>query len=122
MAWSLGEPGKDRVTEALDAGAAISAANWAEFLTKAAETGEDPDALSTRLTKLGILGTLLSVHPLDEAAAREVARLRTATRAAGLSLGDRACLALAKALGLPALTADRAWARVKLGVTVRVIR
>lgn len=83
MAWSLGEPGKDEVIAALDRGAAIGAANWAEFLSKAAEAGEDPDAVTDRLSKLGVLGPLLSVRPLDEASAREVARLRAPTRAAG---------------------------------------
>jgi PIN domain nuclease of toxin-antitoxin system len=41
---------------------------------------------------------------------------------AGLSLGDRACLALASALGLPAITADRRWPSLALGVEVRVLR
>ena len=51
-----------------------------------------------------------------------IARLRVLTRSAGLSLGDRACLALAQRLGLEAVTAERAWAGLELGVTVRVIR
>lgn len=122
LAYLRDESGADAVSDALDAGAAIGAANWAEVLTKLAELGEDPDAAAARLAKAGVLGSLLSVHPLDEAAARRIARLRASTRAAGLSLGDRACLALGKALGLPVLTADRAWARLKLGVTVRMIR
>ena len=50
--------------------------------------------------------------------------MRPATRAVGLSLGDRACLALAAELGVPALTADRGWAGVAeaAGVAVQVIR
>ena len=50
------------------------------------------------------------------------ASLRPATRAKGLSLGDRACLALAIERGVPALTADRAWMELDVGVDVRLIR
>jgi PIN domain nuclease of toxin-antitoxin system len=49
-------------------------------------------------------------------------RLRSATRSAGLSLGDRACLALAERLGMVALTADRAWGTLQVGIQVDVIR
>ena len=40
----------------------------------------------------------------------------------GLSLGDRACLALALKLNLPALTTDRIWENLNLSVQVQVIR
>ncbi len=45
-----------------------------------------------------------------------------ATQPLGLSLGDRACLALALGRQIPAVTADRTWARLKIGVPVQVIR
>lgn len=64
----------------------------------------------------------LIIHPLDESQARRIATLRPVTRAAGLSLADRACLALAHALELPAHTADGAWRDVDAGVEVRLIR
>jgi len=51
-----------------------------------------------------------------------IARLRAATRAQGLSLGDRACLATGLRLGWPVITADRSWAIVDVGVTVHLIR
>lgn len=54
--------------------------------------------------------------------AAEIARLRPLTKAAGLSLGDRACVALALRLRQPALTADRAWDGLALGVELRQIR
>jgi ribonuclease VapC len=49
-------------------------------------------------------------------------RLWQATRDAGLSLADRACLALASRLGVPAVTADRAWSALDVGVEVIVVR
>ncbi len=50
------------------------------------------------------------------------ADLRSATRAHGLSLGDRACLALARSAGLPVLTADREWRGVGLDMEIELIR
>jgi PIN domain nuclease of toxin-antitoxin system len=60
--------------------------------------------------------------PFDEELARGAGALRPATKSLGLSLGDRACLALAQREGLPVLTADRAWAKLAVGVEVKVIR
>jgi PIN domain nuclease of toxin-antitoxin system len=110
------EDGASAAGEAMAAGAAISVANWAEVLSKAAEVGEDPGQLAEELRDL------LQVEPISDADCIEIARLRPLTRARGLSLADRACLALAKRLGLPVVTADRDWAEVDLGVTVRLIR
>ena len=64
----------------------------------------------------------LDVMPFDTGLAYAAGLLRDATREAGLSLGDRACLALAGRDGLPALTADRSWERLRVGVDVRPIR
>jgi PIN domain nuclease of toxin-antitoxin system len=58
----------------------------------------------------------------DDALAYRAGLLRPATKAAGLSFGDRGCLALAQQLGVPALTADRGWARLSIGIPIRVIR
>jgi ribonuclease VapC len=60
--------------------------------------------------------------PFDDDLAFAAAALRPETRAAGLPLGDRACLALARRRNRAVLTADRAWARVSVGVDVRLIR
>lgn len=54
--------------------------------------------------------------------ARLTAELLPRTRALGLGIGDRACLALAIERKLPVLTADRAWKSLRLGVDIRVIR
>lgn len=56
----------------------------------------------------------VSVAPFDAAQALEAARLRSFTRPVGLSLGDRACLALGRVAGLEILTAEASWAAVGL--------
>lgn len=120
LAYVLDEIGAQRVLAALRNGAAIGAANWAEALSRLADLGADPTAEAGRLRAL--LGDRLAVVALDEAQADQIARLRPLTRHLGLSLGDRACLALGAALRLPVVTADRSWAALGVGVRVEVIR
>lgn len=122
LAYLRDEEGAERVAEALGDGAVMSAANWAEVLSKVADLGEDPEALEARLLAEGLIGSALEIVPLEPRDAAAIARLRPVTRAAGLSLGDRACLALAARLDLPALTADRAWMGLDLGTEVEPIR
>ena len=74
-----------------------------------------------------ILGNIsVEIVPFDEELAYRAGLLQPATRAAGLSLGDRACLALAERLSLPAMTSDRVWATLQLdtqlGIQVDVFR
>ena len=64
----------------------------------------------------------LQVVPFDEGQAYDTGLLRPLTKDSGLSLGDRVCLSLAQRLGLPALTADRTWEQLSIGVEVTVIR
>jgi PIN domain nuclease of toxin-antitoxin system len=64
----------------------------------------------------------LQVVDYDEAQALKTAALRPLTIHLGLSLGDRACLALAAAMRLPVMTTDRKWAELDVGVEVVVIR
>lgn len=120
LAYVLNEPGARRVLAALRSGAAISAANWAEVLSRLADLGLDPAAESAHLR--GLLGDDLTIVPLDAAHGEEMARLRPLTRQAGLSLGDRACIALGRTTGAPVLTADRSWGAQALGVRVDVVR
>jgi ribonuclease VapC len=70
----------------------------------------------------GIVNGLVQIEPFMEADVPEVARLRLLTKAIGLSLGDRACLALGRKLGLPVFTADQAWENVGVAVEVRLVR
>ncbi len=122
LAYLQDEPGVDLVAEALVQGVAMSAVNWAEVLSKLTEWGQDPDAVTAELTEQGLLGKALLVYPLNEALACSIAKLYPGTRSLGLSLGDRACLALALSLGLPVLTADRDWGTLSLGCNVIQIR
>jgi ribonuclease VapC len=122
LAYLREEPGAPVVAEWLGRTAAISAVNWAETLAKLYDLGQDADSVARELVAGGIIGSALLIWPLDEDLARDVARLRRRTRALGLSIGDRACLALGIALQLPVLTADRLWRSLILGVEVRVIR
>ena len=110
------EPGAERVEAALE-GSVLSTVNWSEVAQFVLRDGGDP---RTDLVELRASG--VRVEPLDDAVALEAARLHAATRAVGLSLGDRCCLALAIALDRPALTADRAWADLSVGVDVEVLR
>jgi ribonuclease VapC len=121
LAYLKDEPGALVVEQALDQGVYISTVNWAEVLSKVADVG-DPKVLIQEFSDRGWLNDQIRVEPLLMEDALMIAELRSVTRSSGLSLGDRACLALGKRLGLPVLTADRAWATVDVGVVIQVIR
>jgi len=122
LAYLRDEPGIDVVRKALEKRTAISAVNWAEVLSKLTDLGYDPSVAGQQLRDQGVIGAALLICPFDEDQAREVAGLRNRTRPLGLSIGDRACLALAAHLKVPALTADQTWSKIKTPVAVRVIR
>jgi PIN domain nuclease of toxin-antitoxin system len=113
-----GEPGSPRVFDFLSSGdCLISAVNLSEVVARLSDRGGSDTAIT------GILDDLqVSVRPFDESDAKFAGLLRRTTGSAGLSLGDRACLALARRLGLPAVTADRAWADIRMGVDIEVVR
>ena len=111
------EPGADAVEAALD-DAEMSCVNVSEVLQKAEQHGIDTEGLEVDLEALGV-----RLHTFDIRAARETAELWAPTRSAGLSLGDRACLALARRLGGIAVTADTRWAEFeRIDIRVEVIR
>lgn len=116
------EEGAVAVREAMEAGAVISVANWAEVLSKIAERGEDPEVAVAEMKSAGLIGGVVTIAPITEDDCIAIARLRRKTRAQGLSLADRSCLALAERLHAPALTADRQWARAEVDAEVRTIR
>lgn len=116
LAALKGEPGGDRLAD-MRAGRLISSVNLAEVVTRLLDLEfSDRQALSM-VEALG-----LTVVPFDAQTAVRAGLLRERTRTAGLSLGDRACLALAATLSLPVLTADRNWDRVSGDVEVHQIR
>ena len=116
------EPGADVVGEAIASGAVISTVNLAEVFSRVADRGGDPAKLAAELTQNGLLDGAITIEPFTAADAIDAGRLRALTRDAGLSLGDRACLALARRLDAPALTADTDWQGVAHGVELRPIR
>jgi ribonuclease VapC len=101
--------------EGLLDGASMSAVNLSEVIQKGEQHGVDTEGLEFDLEALGI-----EFHDFDVAMARPAADLWP--RGHGLSLGDRACLALAKVTGAIAVTADRRWTRGELPVDVRLVR
>ncbi|SDQ35138.1 type II toxin-antitoxin system VapC family toxin [Quadrisphaera sp. DSM 44207] len=103
LAYLRGEPGADLVEEHLGAGGSCSAANWSEVAQKVRAAGAD-----WPLARALLRSYPLTVEPVTEADAEEAAA--SWERGAGLSLGDRLCLALGARLGTTVLTADRGWA------------
>lgn len=116
LAVYFDEPGADRVRAALP-GALLSSVNYTEVIGKCLDRGEAFDVI---LHKLAAMGTVVVVY--DAQLARRAGELRPLTRRLGMSLADRACLALAERERLPALTADRTWKSLGLAIEVRLIR
>ena len=113
------EPGAQAVLDALDGHCLISAVNQTEVLTKLLDKGLTGAEAASVMQSVEI-----EVLAFDAGQSLEAAWLRRETRTIGLSLGDRACLALARSRKAVALTADRPWTQVAdaVGVTVRCIR
>jgi ribonuclease VapC len=118
LAVLLDEPGASSVTAVLD-DAAISTVNLAEVVGQYARRGIPESGIRAMLGLFSV-----EIVPLDQELAFSVGSLVPKTRSAGLSLGDRACLALAAQRGTKVLTADRSWSRIAraVGVEVDVIR
>jgi PIN domain nuclease of toxin-antitoxin system len=110
------EPGHKRVAELVPL-SCMSTVNLAEVLGRLARDGRALDGALERLDQMGIAWI-----DFDRELAAGAAALLLPTAPWGLSLGDRACLALARLRNLPAVTADRAWARLDLGITIEVVR
>jgi ribonuclease VapC len=116
LALILDEPGADRVATALTS-AVISSVNVAEVVDRLIRGGGQPQ--DARQLVLALDCPIVSV---DAELGFRAGALSQATRSKGLSLGDRVCLALAEREQVPALTADRAWRDLDLGIQVQLIR
>lgn len=116
LALLLGEAGADAVHAILPR-ARISAVNLSEVVAKLQERGVPEGVIIDSLAELD-----LDVIPFDQPQAIRAGLLRQATRPDGLSLGDRACLASAATAGATAITTDRAWGDLDLGIAIEVAR
>lgn len=115
IAMIKGEKGAAKVAAGI-AGARVTSVNYAEVVTHFIHAGmpeRDVDAMLDPLP--------LTVVPVDKPLAQVAGRLRAVTAAAGLSLGDRFCLALARRDGLPAWTSDQNWTAIAAAVAVEVV-
>ena len=116
LAHLHGEPGSDEALHAMRDGL-VSVVNLAEVFTKQFDKGYTDDQ-----TKFSVNSLNLMIAGFTEEDAFQTGALRPLTRRLGLSLGDRACLALGLRSKLPVYTADRCWARLDVGVEIRFIR
>jgi PIN domain nuclease of toxin-antitoxin system len=111
-----GERGGERLADFLDE-AFISVITYTEIVTKLMDGGA-PFAAATQSVAALDVPTIDVTEPL----ARRAAELRATTRSQGLSLGDRVCLSTAESIGATAVTADRAWANLNIGISIQLIR
>ncbi len=118
LALTRREPGADKVAEIL-AGSVMSTVTLSEAVGYYARSGASEAEIRAVFDVLRVERV-----PFDEELAYIAGLLLPKTRPAGLSFGDRACLALALRIGAKALTADRAWSQVTtaVGVEIEVIR
>ena len=116
LAFLFNESGRERVAEHVES-SCLSAVNLTEVIGKFVQHGHSADLVLGK-----IMASTIEVVPFSPPDAALAASLLPRTKPFGLSLADRACLALAITRGVPVLTADRAWAGLDIGVAVYVIR
>ncbi len=111
------EAGAEQLTPELLSESAASTVNLAEVQGKLVDLGLSPDDAWE-----ATLSAVRDVVPFSADHAKLAGNLVAQTRALGLSLGDRACLALGLALKAPVYTADKSWKKLKLGIRIHVVR
>ena len=116
LALLYNEPGNDVVMRHAR-GAHLLSVNLSEILTRVIDKEGDPQATRALIDRLNI-----NIARFDEPLATLAAMLRYETRQVGASLGDRACLAYTRTVGLPVLTADQKWGLLDIGIDIRMIR
>jgi PIN domain nuclease of toxin-antitoxin system len=110
------EPGAEVVAAVLS-GAYVSTVNWSEVIQKSLAQEIDTEDMQEDFESLGV-----QFVPFSVVHAQYAAQFWPQTRAYGLSLGDRACLALAKEKEAITLTTDQTWKKLKLDIDVQTIR
>jgi PIN domain nuclease of toxin-antitoxin system len=111
------EPGAEQLSPMLLSGAVCSTVNLSEVQSKLVDRGIHADD-AWRVA----LSPIYETVAFDEEQAKIAGSLIAQTRSLGLSLGNRACLALALSLKAPVYTADRSWKNLKVGVRIHLIR
>jgi ribonuclease VapC len=111
------EPGAEHLTSSVLDDSAISTVNLAEVQSRLVRAGMDPEEAWS-----DALAPIREVHPFIASQAKIAGGLVARTRTLGLSLGDRACLALAISLQASVYTTDKAWRNASVGVPIHVIR
>jgi ribonuclease VapC len=116
LAFANGEPGAEKVQPVLPQ-AVLSTVNSCEIMSKLVRKG-------MTLARAGeyVRQFVSEVIPFDFEQASIAAGLEEVGRPLGLSLGDRACLALGKRLNVQVLTAERSWAKLEIGIPIELIR
>lgn len=116
LAYVHNETGSEVVGSAIDGGL-VSTVNWSEVLQKAIQLDIDTIGMRDDFASIG-----LQFVAFDIAQAEIAGAIWSQTRHYGLSLADRACLALAMHQQVAVLTADRAWGHLDLDVDIQMLR
>lgn len=117
LAVLLEEPGHEKLTAALLSEAVASTVNLAEVQTRLVRRGGAPDEAWS-----DAVSVIREPVAFDEEQARRAGGLVMQTQPLGLSLGDRACLALGMTLRSPIYSADKSWKKLSVGVPIHIIR
>ena len=116
LAFLFREHGHKRVAEIVDY-ACLSTVNLSEVLARFVRDGHDSNAVVAQ-----IAATSIEIVPFGAQDAAIAASLVPTAQPLGLSFGDRACIALALSRNLKAVTADRIWSKLEVGVTIEIVR
>ena len=116
LAFLQDEPGGEIVDTFLS-NARLSTVNWAEVVQKSVARGVDVRGMKEDIEALGVI-----IQPFTIEQAQIAGNLWSETKTLGLSLGDRACLALGLQMRAAVLTTDQVWANLKLDLDIRVLR
>jgi len=117
LALVLRETGEVFVARVIEDGAVISPVNYAEVVSRLTDSG-----MGEATVRAALQSVRVRISEFSSTDAWRAGLLRRETRHLGLSLGDRACLALGASTGLPVVTGDTAWKELDVGVEVVLCR